>query len=104
MKRSGTRATACIGYVDDVALYAAVLDERITGVVLGSRGGVEPHPRQRYRQEGVVPYISRHIGRPGLLALLAPRPLTLKIEHEGLDDVRAVYRLYGAEVRFQTTL
>jgi len=99
----GIRGAACLGYVDDVALYAAILDDRITGVTLGARGGATPNPRQGYRQEGVVPYIYRHIGRPGLLALVAPRPLTLKVEEEGLEAVRRVYRLYGAEERLKTS-
>lgn len=103
LDQRGIRGVTCFGYVDDVALYAAVLDERITGVTLGARGGTTPNPRQGYRQEGVVPYISRHIGRTGLLALIAPRPLTLKIEDADLEAVRRVYRLYGAEDRLRST-
>ena len=101
LKQRGIQQAACYGYVDDVALYAAILDNRISEIILGSRGGIEPHHTQRYRQEGVVPYISRHIGRPGLLSLLAPRPLTVKIEERELDQVKKVYSLYGAEDRLR---
>ena len=101
LRQRGIHQAACYGYVDDIALYAAILDNRISEIILGSRGGIEPHHKQRYRQEGVVPYIARHIGRPGLLSLLAPRPLTIKIEERELDQVQKVYRLYGAENRLR---
>ena len=101
LKQRGIQQATCSGYVDDVSLYTAILDDRISGVTIGSRGGAKPHHRQRYRQEGVVPYISRHIGRAALLSLIAPRPLTLRIEEKGLDLVRKVYSLYGAEDRLR---
>ncbi len=101
LRQRGIQQVACYGYVDDIALYAAILDNRISEIVLGARGGIEPHHRQRYRQEGVVPYISRHIGRPGLLSLIAPRSLTIKIKERGLDQIRKIYSLYGAEDKLQ---
>ena len=58
LEQRGIRDAVSVGYVDDVALYAAALDDRISGVVIGSRGGTTPHHRQRYRQEGVVAYIA----------------------------------------------
>ncbi|MYF75150.1 MAG: hypothetical protein F4175_17780 [Gemmatimonadetes bacterium] len=102
LKQRGIHQAACYGYIDDIALYAAILDNRISEIILGSRGGIEPHHQQRYRQEGVVPYISRHIGRPGLLSLLAPRPLTVKIVERELDQVQKIYSLYGAENRLRS--
>ena len=101
LKQRDIHQATCYGYVDDIALYAAILDNRISEIILGARGGTEPHHQQRYRQEGVVPYISRHIGRPGLLSLLAPRPLTVKIVERELDQVQKVYSLYGAENRLR---
>lgn len=95
----GIEQAWCAGYVDDVALYAAVLDDRISGVTLASKGGTLPHFRQGYRQEGVVPYISKTIGRAGLLALVAPRPLRLEVAESHLEEVRKVYELYDVSDR-----
>jgi hypothetical protein len=95
LESQGFEKAWCAGYVDDVALYMAVLDNRISGVTVGSIGGTIPHVRQGYRQEGVVPYISKVIGRPGLLALVAPRPMHLLTTESDLACVHKAYGLYG---------
>ncbi len=63
----------------------------------------EVHPLQRYRRDGVVPYISREIGRPALLSLVAPRPLTLELDEKDAGTVREIYALYGAESGLRIT-
>lgn len=59
LEQRGIRDAVSVGYVDDVVFYAAVLDDRISGV-------------------------------------------TLRIEEDGLGQVRTVYRLYGTEERVRT--
>jgi dienelactone hydrolase len=84
---------SCICAVDDTGVLAAALDERIAEVESRSRG----------EKRGEPPNLSLYAGRAAILALIAPRRLTLK-SRENEEDVgkaREVYTLYGqAEALF----
>ncbi|MBB29496.1 MAG: hypothetical protein CME25_11415 [Gemmatimonadetes bacterium] len=101
LQQRGFQSIHCMGFVDDVALFAGILDERIGRLRLGSRGGTQPHPVQRYRQEGVVPGLNKITTYAGLLSLVAPRPLEVSLSMDALPEVQAVFSLYGKPRRFK---
>jgi hypothetical protein len=75
--------------------YAALLDSRITRVILHS-------PPLSHKEGPVFLNILRYTDIPQVLAMLAPRELvflTHEIEH--FDYTRDIYSLYGAEERFR---
>jgi len=76
------------------ALYAAVVDEGVAGVVL------EDAPAHHTAETGLL-HILRHADIPQSAALLFPRPVVLagRIE-EAFDWTRDVYRLLGRPERF----
>jgi hypothetical protein len=83
---------ACVGEVDDIAMFAAAIDERIAGTEVRSRGTGRGEP----------PNVSMCAGRAALLSLIAPRKLTLKTTENEKDigNVKRVYELYGAAACF----
>lgn len=91
---------ACIGEVDDVALLAAVLDERIGQVTVSAAAGSRV-ANQGYRQNGIVPGLGAVAARGQLLALLAPRPVRIETKEADREAIEAVYRLAGAADRVE---
>ncbi len=71
------RSIACYGEVDDVAAWAAALDERIRRLYVRSRGGVEPSSMGTKRREGVVPRVRRIVDQVGMWALTLPRKVEI---------------------------
>ncbi len=80
---------SCVCAVDDAGAFAAALDDRIAAVETRSRG----------EKRGEPPNVSTVAGRAAILALIAPRRLTLRSKEldEDVGKVRAVYKLYGRE-------
>ena len=68
---------SCIGEVDDVALLAGFLDDRIATVVVASQAGQRKVPRQGYRRTGVVPGLLALTTRTELAAMIAPRTVRI---------------------------
>lgn len=102
----------CVGEVDDVALFGAIIDERIKAVVLKSKGGQEIQEaftegdwikRGGARYEGIVPELLTTFSRAELLSLCAPRTLVIQTEErwEDLEKVRRVYALLDADEQLQ---
>jgi len=86
-----------IGKGDQAVLgvYAAVLDDRISRVVLHS-------PTFSHRTGPIFLNVLRYCDVPQALALLVPRDVVfLTWERELFDFPRNIYRLYGAEDRFR---
>ena len=94
------KTISLVGEVDDVAAIAALLDERIAGVVVASTAGARV-PRQAYRAEGIVPGLRAMTTRTEILAMLAPRPLRIETPVDGEAAIAAVYRLAGAENKLE---
>ncbi len=86
---------SCIGEVDDVALLTALLDERISSVVVASAGGSQVS-RQGNQRHGTVPGLQAVTTRTELLAMLAPRELCIETQEAGQEQIEEVYRLAGA--------
>ena len=95
-----TKRVTCIGEVDDVAVLAALTDERIASVVVASTGETKV-PRQGYRWTGVVPGLRAVASRAELVAMLAPRRVCLEVEVGEAEKIAEVYRLLGANDRLE---
>ncbi|HVN82250.1 MAG TPA: prolyl oligopeptidase family serine peptidase [Terriglobia bacterium] len=78
-----------------IGAYAALLDERITRVILHS-------PPLTHKSGPIFLNILRYTDVPQALAMLAPRELIfLTHDIDSFDYTRAIYRLNGAERRFR---
>lgn len=71
-----------VGEVDDVALYLALIDDRVSDVELASRALVEM-ARTGAHREGHVPGVTGVVDRMALVERLAPRSVTLYRSIEG---------------------
>jgi dienelactone hydrolase len=94
----GCREITVYGDVDDVAVLAAVTDDRITEVINGWPAGTERVsfvPRQwRWTYwEGTVPGIETVADRGVVLACVAPRPLFLRFQHTP-EFTSRIYQLW----------
>ena len=75
--------------------YAALLDDRITRVILHS-------PTLSHKRGPTFLNVLRYTDIPQVLAMLAPRELViLTYEIEYFDYTRNVYKLFGAERDFR---
>lgn len=90
------KQVSCIGEVDDIALLAGLLDERIGSVLIASQAGVAKAPGQSYRRTGVVPGLRAVASHGELAAMLVPRRLRIEMAIPDRDKIEAVYRLAGA--------
>ncbi|MCP5114085.1 MAG: hypothetical protein GY953_24910 [bacterium] len=93
----GTELTiAGRGEMGILGAYAALLDERITRVVLDK-------PPLSHQEGPIFLNVLRYTDIPQALAMLAPRELVfLSDEIEHFEYARDIYRLLGAEERFRS--
>ena len=92
------RRMQCVSGVDDVGLLAAVLDTRVSELVIEAAGGTRCE-FQGYRLNGTVPGLRAVLTRAHLLAALAPRRLTVCTREapETVEDLARVYALFGKQ-------
>lgn len=70
------KAITLVGEVDDVAQLAALLEPRITRIVVAG-DPFSPVPKQPYRWSGIVPGLSIGASRENIIELLSPRNVNI---------------------------
>lgn len=93
-----TQRIQCVSGVDDVGLIAAVLDTRVSELVIEAAARTRCS-FQRYRLNGIVPGLGAVLTRTHLFAALAPRRLTICIREapETVENTKRVYALLGKQ-------